>query len=207
MNPEFLISNVEDLESVIGVADDFAKSKLIKKLDDPMVEFISKSPLVFISTITSSGSVDISPKGDFNGFVSMLDEQTLLIPDRPGNKLAYGFRNILENSQVGLLFVIPGVRETLRIRGSAQITRDPEILASLSVDGKPAILCTVVTVEECLFHCGKAMIRSKVWKSDSWNCQDTKFLVRQFVRTLGIESEVEVFVEQAIEENYTNELY
>ena len=134
---------------------DFIKEKVEDELGDAMVEFIQASPLIILSTIDSSGNIDSSPKGDAAGFVSVENSRRLLIPDRPGNKLAYGFRNLMDNGKIGLLFVMPNMRETLRVKGTATISRDPLLLENLSAQGKPALLCTIVDIEECFFHCGK----------------------------------------------------
>ena len=101
-------------------------------------------------------------------FCRISDDKTLLLPDRKGNRLTFGFHNILETERISLLFVIPRVRETLRVNGSAAITRDPELLEQLSARGKPALLCTQIHIDECFLHCGKAMIRSQIWQPELW---------------------------------------
>ena len=140
------------------------------------LSFIERCPFLVLSTSDRSGRVDASPKGDAPGFLSVVDEKTLLIPDRPGNRLAYGHLNVLENPQVGLLLVIPNTSETLRINGKAELSADPELLESLAARGKPAVLAIRVTVEECFFHCGKAFIRSGLWKPDEWGARHRDFL-------------------------------
>ena len=168
MNTEYEIKSVDELISVIGVPLGSAKEVEREHLDEPMREFIARSPMVFLSTVDGDGLLDISPKGDAPGFVLVENEKTLHIPDRPGNKLIYGFKNILANRNVGLIFVIPKRRETLRVKGLAKITRDPDLLKRLEAQGTPPLLCTSVTVETCFFHCGTAMVRSKLWQHDAW---------------------------------------
>lgn len=116
-----------------------------------------------MATSDRVGRCDASPKGDEPGFVQVLDSKTLLIPDRPGNKLANRHANILSNGKIGLLFFIPVTQETLRVSGSAQIDASADLLEELSARGRNAVLAIQVSVEECFFHCGKALIRSKLW--------------------------------------------
>ena len=146
------------LESVIGLPKEIVRAKVLTQLDEVMKEFIGKSPLVFISSIDANGHVDISPKGDPCGFVKIDASGNLLIPERPGNKLTFGFRNILRNGEIGLIFIVPNQRETLRVKGIATLHNEPSVLAKLQVNNKPALLCTYVDVKECFMHCGKALI-------------------------------------------------
>jgi len=162
MENKYLIRTESELESVLGTPTEKVKSKILTKLDDVMKEFIKRSPLVFISTIDANGHVDVSPKGDPSGFIKIDDSGNLLIPDRPGNRLTFGFRNILRNGEIGLIFVIPNQRETLRVKGIATLHNDPKVLEALQANGKPALLCTHVEVKACFMHCGKALIRSKL---------------------------------------------
>ena len=209
MNDEFIISTEQDLEAILGQAHAFVKEKICDTLDDAMKTFIERSPLVFVSTIDSRGQLDISPKGDAPGFVLTDNEDNLLIPERPGNKLALGFKNLLNNDHIGLIFVAPNMRETLRVKGTARISNDPALLQSLSAKGKPAILCTAVSVDECFFHCGKAMIRSKLWVPDSWQSYDDSLMARQVSKKLNADTDdnFEKEIIKEIEKNYREELY
>ena len=128
-----------------------------------------------LATCDADGHLDASPKGDEPGFVRVEDERTVVIPDRPGNKLAYGLTNIVANPRVGLIFVIPGTTETLRINGSAELRNDPELLESLAARGKPAVLAIRVRIEECFFHCSKAFLRSELWKHETWPEKQVSF--------------------------------
>lgn len=165
---EHLIQNETALRSIIGDSFPGLEEKNINYIDSFARAFIEKAAFVVMCTSDAQGRVDASPKGDHPGFVEILDEQTLLLPDRPGNKLAYGHLNILENPHVGMLFMLPQTSETLRVNGTAQLTKDPELLKRLSARGKPATLVTQISVQECFFHCGKAFIRSGLWQPDSW---------------------------------------
>jgi uncharacterized protein len=162
------IRTVDQLREVIAEPIDGVRVKLGEVLDDHATAFIADAPFLVLSTADTAGRLDASPKGDEPGFVLIEDECTLVIPDRPGNKLAFGLTNILENPHVGVLFVIPGTTETLRVNGRAELSRDPELLERLAARGRPAVLAIRVHVEECFFHCSKAFLRSKLWKHEEW---------------------------------------
>lgn len=142
--------------------------KTLTALDRHCEAFIGRSPFVLISSSDAEGRMDISPKGDAPGFVRVLDEKTLAIPDRPGNQRFDTFRNLFQSPRVGLIFLVPGKRETLRIGGSAQVVRDPALLDSMAAKGKVPALAIVVHVDEAFFHCSKCMIRSRLWQPDQW---------------------------------------
>ena len=152
------------LASIIGTPSALSLKKELKALDEHMRRFIAHSPFVIISTHSADGRCDASPRGDAPGFIHVVDAQTMLIPDRPGNKRADSFRNILETGSIGLLFLIPGVGETLRVNGRAAIIRDENWLAVLSAEGKRPAVAIAVSVEECFLQCAKALLRSKLWE-------------------------------------------
>ncbi len=207
MQDQYRVDNEADLKHIIGEPFDFVVAKIKKSLDEPMSNFIRQSPLAFVSTIDEQGNIDTSPKGDPPGFVRIDESGRLIIPERPGNRLAFGFRNILRNSKIGLIFVIPEQRETLRVKGRATLHRDPDVLSNLQVNNKPALLYSLVEIEECFFHCGKAMIRSKLWKPDSWTQPSGSPMVKQFVAEMGGDENAEQEFDAALEENYRDELY
>jgi len=142
--------------------------KTLTSLDRHCRAFVGRSPFVLIASSDSDGRMDVSPKGDAPGFVQILDENTLAIPDRPGNQRFDTFRNLLQSPRVGLIFLIPGKRETLRIGGNAQVVRDQELLESMAAKNKIPSLAIVVHVDEAFFHCSKCMIRSRLWQPDHW---------------------------------------
>lgn len=142
--------------------------KTLNSLDRHCIAFIGRAPFVFLTSSDAQGRMDLSPKGDAPGFVQVLDNTTLVIPDRPGNQRFDTIRNLFESPQVGLIFLVPGKRETLRISGRADIVRDPELLATLVANGKTPALAIAVHVEEAFFHCGKCMIRSRLWQPEQW---------------------------------------
>lgn len=137
--------------------------KELKTLDEHMRRFIAHSPFVVIGTYSADGRCDSSPRGDPPGSILVVDEHTLLIPDRTGNRRVDSLRNILETGRIGLLFLVPGVGETLRINGRAQLIRDEKWLTALSAGEKKPSLAIAVVVEECFLQCAKALLRSKLW--------------------------------------------
>jgi len=137
--------------------------KALDQLDTFCRDFIALSPFFVLASCNANGHADASPRGDQPGFVRVLDEHTLLIPDRPGNNRIDTMRNIVSNPDVGMLFFAPGFNETLRVNGTATIEQDPELCAQFAVNGKPALSVMRVSVCEAFFHCGKALMRSRLW--------------------------------------------
>ena len=208
MDSKYAITSEDEIEAIIGERDERIRVKIFSQLDSIMREFISRSPLIFISTIDEDGHVDVSPKGDPAGFVMADDDGNLLIPERPGNRLTLGFRNILRNGEIGLIMLVPHQRETLRIKGTATLHRDPDVLEQMSVNGKPALMYTRVEVKECFLHCGKALIRSRLWKPEEWETSSESLAARQFATLLRDDSE-EAYqtTKNNLDEIYKNELY
>ncbi|MFI9550111.1 MSMEG_1061 family FMN-dependent PPOX-type flavoprotein [Nonomuraea endophytica] len=153
----------EEVRARLGEPEAMIKAKVHDRVDRHFRRFIAHSPFLAMATSDASGLPDCSPRGDYPGFVKVLDERTLAIPDRPGNKLADSFRNLAENDGIGLMFVIPGLREVLRVNGRAYPTDEPDVLARMRTEGKEAELAIVVDVSEIFFHCGRALIRSRLW--------------------------------------------
>ena len=160
---EAYISDRDDLRARYGEPSDLVKRKGLTRLDVHCRNFIAASPFLVIASAGADGACDASPRGDAPGFVAVLDDTTLLVPDRPGNKRLDTLRNLLDNPQVGLIFFVPGMNETLRVNGRARIVTDDARLAPLSVKGKQPITGLVVEVEEAFLHCAKALIRSRLW--------------------------------------------
>ncbi|MBM3221051.1 MAG: pyridoxamine 5'-phosphate oxidase family protein [Candidatus Rokubacteria bacterium] len=162
------ITTLEELRALMGEPSEMARKKQIDRLDVHCREYIAHAPFVLVGTADAAGRCDVSPKGDAPGFVRVLDDRHLVIPDRPGNKRLDSIRNILENPHIGLIFLVPRYEETLRINGRATITRDPELLASMPVGGKVPKLAIGVEVEEVFMHCAKAFRRSSLWQPEQW---------------------------------------
>jgi PPOX class probable FMN-dependent enzyme len=162
------LDSVEKLRAIVGEPGPGIELKIYDHLEQEAIAHIASTPFIVLATCDADGNLDASPKGDEPGFVVVEDERTLLIPDRPGNRLAYGLTNMIENPRVGIIFVIPGTTETLRVNGTVELRSDPELLTRLEARGKPAILVIRVTIEQCFFHCSKAFLRSKLWKQETW---------------------------------------
>jgi PPOX class probable FMN-dependent enzyme len=165
-NPEFVISDEQSLRSLFHAITPLAIQKCQTSLDKHAQDFIRRSPFICIGTQDLDGKADVSPRGDPVGFVKILDPQTLAIPDRPGNNRLDSLVNILANPSVGLLFIIPGFDDTLRVNGQASLVTDPDILTSMSVDGRIPKLAIVVKISESFMHCAKAFRRSHLWNPD-----------------------------------------
>lgn len=164
-----ILTTGDEVEAILGKANPRAVGKVINRLDDICIAFIARSPLVIVASCDAAGRMDVSPKGDPAGFVSVLDRHTLAIPERPANRRADTFRNVMQNPRVGLIFIVPGKGETLRVSGTARLVRDLWLRERMSVADRVPELALVVTVEEAFMHCTKCMVRSRIWQPDSWN--------------------------------------
>ncbi len=169
---EHLVTDEQDLRAMMGTASVRSRLKEQKSLDAHTRGFIAQSPFLFIATSDASGNCDVSPKGDAPGFVQILDDRRLVIPERPGNKRLDGMLNVLSNGHIGLIFLVPGRQETLRVNGRAWITRDPELLNRCIAQGKVPLVAIAVEIEQCFLHCPKAFIRSHLWQHESWPAPD-----------------------------------
>jgi len=163
-----LVTSEQELRDLFGFPSERAVLKQQAALDEHGRAFIARSPFLLMATSNAAGQCDVSPKGDAPGFVAVVDDTHLVIPDRPGNKRFDGLRNLLENPHVGLIFIVPGREETLRVNGRACIVKDDALLAPLSVKGKQPPLGIGVEIEECYLHCAKAFKRSGLWETASW---------------------------------------
>ncbi len=166
--PEFAIRDEEALRGLFEPTHALAIQKCQNTLGRHAQEFIRRSPFLCIGTQSSNGSADVSPRGDPAGFVKILDERTLAIPDRPGNNRLDTLVNILANPNVGLLFIIPGFDDTLRVNGTATLSRDPGLLESMRVNDRVPKLAIVVTISEAFMHCAKAFRRSHLWNPENF---------------------------------------
>ena len=163
-----VITTEGELRDLMGEASEGSIKKETTYLTDECIRFIAKAPFLLMATSGKNGRCDVAPKGDPAGLVRVLDEKHLVIPDRPGNKRFDGLRNILENPHIGLIFLVPGRQETLRVNGRAWITQDEELLDTMLVQGKRPWFALGVEVEECFLHCAKALVRSQLWETESW---------------------------------------
>lgn len=157
------IRDETELRAFLGEPSEIVKAKIADRLTGLTRQFVDRAPFMLLATSAPDGTCDVSPRGDPPGFVRVLDERTLLVPERPGNRLADSLRNVLRNPHVGLLFVIPGVGDTLRVNGRAAIVTDEDLLAASAVEGKAPKLGLLVEVEEVFTHCSKAFLRAQLW--------------------------------------------
>jgi PPOX class probable FMN-dependent enzyme len=207
MELEGRIETTAALRERVGAPAERAVRKQIARLDEHCRALIAASPFVVVASSDAAGCCDASPKGDAPGFVHVLDDATLAIPDRPGNRRADTFTNVLANPHVGLVFLIPGKLETLRVNGRASIVTTPWLREKMAVGGKVPALALVVHVEQAFIHCGKCMIRSGLWDHAAW--PDTSGLPSQaqcLVEHGRLEESVQQ-VEAAIEASRRNLLY
>jgi uncharacterized protein len=158
--------NEAELREVLGEPAELVRNKIADRLNPLTRQFVERSPFVVVATGHPDGGLDVSPRGDPAGFVRILDDRTLLLPDRPGNKLADTLTNLLADDRIALLFLIPGVNDTFRVNGRARIVDDPELLAASTLEGKPPRLGIVVEVEEAYTQCPKALLRSELWNPE-----------------------------------------
>jgi uncharacterized protein len=166
MEPARTITAEAELRAIIGSPAEVVVSKISDHVNELTRQFIERSPFVCVATKMPGGGIDVSPRGDPAGFVRILDERTLLMPDRPGNKLADTLTNLLADPSIGLLFLIPGVGDSFRVNGRGVITDDQELLAPSEVEGSIPKLGILVSIEEAYTQCSKALIRSELWNPE-----------------------------------------
>jgi len=202
-----IIEDIAELRELYGTPAERAVKKQLPRLEKHSRAFIALSPFLVIASADPAGRVDASPKGDAPGFVHVIDDETLLIPDRLGNNRVDTISNLLAAPGVGLIFFVPGLRETLRVNGRARITTDPALLEACAVDGKAPRSGILVSAEEVYFHCGKALIRSDLWNPAKHIKQsDFPSLGRIITEQIGEGGSVEA-AERYTEESYRTRLY
>ena len=205
------INTEEQLAGLVGAKHPLAVNKCLPRLDRYAKEFIARSPFVCVGTQGGDGRGDVSPRGDPPGFARVIDDNTLALPDRPGNNRVDTMSNILENPAVGLLFMVPGYDDTLRVNGKARLTTDPDLLAAMAVNGRAPKLAIVVAVEEVFLHCAKAFRRSKLWSADARQDRgEMPSLARMIMDQTSDEAVAQSEVDEAdkeIEKDYRDGLY
>lgn len=172
-NPEFVITSTEEMVDLVGVPSPLIAQKSTPYVTPLVEQFIMSSPYFLVATAAEDGTCDCTPRGDPAGSVLLLDDHTLVFADRKGNRRVDSMRNIISNPHVGLLFLVPGTDETVRVNGKATISRDPELCERLSMQGKPAQLVVIVEIAEVFTHCARSILRSKIWQPESWPDTDT----------------------------------
>jgi PPOX class probable FMN-dependent enzyme len=201
------ISSVRELEDLLGTPMPRAVTKERDRLRPTDRDWLALSPFVLVATSDADGNCDVSPKGDPPGFTHVVDDRTLALPERPGNRRADGFHNILANPHVGLLFLIPGRRETLRINGRARLLTDAPWFDELVVEGHRPLLALVVDIDTIFFHCQKAFMRSNLWKPETWTPEQLPPHARLIKSVQDTPETVEELEEYYSEANYTRGLY
>lgn len=169
---QYLVTSTAELRQIVPGPRPAQATKVLASLDRHARAWIEHSPFLVIASVDAAGAIDVSPKGDPPGFVQILDDSTLAIPDRPGNRRMDTFLNVLETGTVSVMFMVPGRGEVLRVAGQAQIVRDPALLTTMAHRGRDPVLALVVTLTEVMFHCGKSVIRSGLWSPESWPSSD-----------------------------------
>lgn len=210
--PDYTIRTEAELRRLIGPRDPIAEMKSIARIDKYARQFIGLSPFLAIATYDAQGRADVSPRGDAPGFVQILDDRTIAIPDRPGNNRLDTMTNIVENPAVGLLFLVPGFDDTLRINGKAVLTTDPALLTAATVNNRAPKVMIRVTVEEVFLHCAKAFRRSKLW--DPSQHVDRKampslarMILEQVEHNRCADEEFLAEADESIEQDYRENLY
>jgi len=201
-----VVASPEDVVALYGSPVEAVVNKIIGGLDGHCRDFIALAPFVLIGTADQAGSCDVSPKGGPPGFVKVLDERRLAIPDAPGNKLVYSLRNIVASGRAGLLFLIPGMEETLRVNGRACLTRDPAVLQQLADEGKPPKVAIGIEVEEAFLHCAKAFKRSALWRPDEWPETDGLARAAQIWRDHMALDMTTQEIQEFVDDDYANNL-
>lgn len=202
------VTSETELRAIVGEPNSVVVQKQLPALDRHCRAFIALSPFLLLGTTNAHGDCDVSPRGDMPGFVLVVDDRTLVIPERPGNRRIDSLRNIITHGGVGLLFMIPGVEETLRINGRACVVRDGDLLARLEARGKLPELAIAVTVTEAFLHCAKALKRSQLWSIPTWPKRGTLPTLAQMIHDQVAPPGVTVEeLSDLFEESYRSRLY
>lgn len=188
------ITSIARLTELIPDPSAIAGAKVLDHLDDQALAFIARSPFLIMATENVTG-IDLSPKGDDPGFVHVLDDKTLLLPERNGNQLKMGLRNILENGRIGLMFFRPATGDVLRVVGKAQLFDDADLCTRLASHGKPAILAIRIEIDRAFFHCPRAILRAQLWKPESWDAASPVKMGRIYAAALA-RPEIEEYIDK-----------
>ena len=209
-SPHFthVVETTAELRGIMGAPGDLALGKQLDRMDHHCRHFVALSPFVLVGTSSASGAFDVSPRGDEPGFVLVLDEKTLVIPERPGNRRLDTLLNVLETGSVGLLFLVPGFEETLRVNGRASVVRDADVLERTASHGKRPPVAIAVEVEECFLHCAKAFKRSRLWQAEAWSERSMMPSLGRMLRDQGaVPGASADELESGIQESYDRHLY
>jgi PPOX class probable FMN-dependent enzyme len=200
------VDSATRLRELIGEPSELVHLKVQAALSAAAREFVARSPMAFLATCGKDGMPTVSPKGDAPGFVRAADERTLLVPERKGNKLAFSLQNILCNPKVGMIFLVPGTCETLRVQGSAELLDDAQLCAQLSSRGNSALLVIRVAVEACYFHCAKAFLRADLWSPQAWPGRIAVSFGQEIAARGGLKREEIDAFDSAVQARYQTDL-
>lgn len=211
IDPDYLVNDEAALRALFPPVHAIAVEKALDRLDPHARAFVARSPFLCIGTQSPDGTADVSPRGDPAGFVEVADDRTLLIPDRPGNNRLDTLSNIVANPAVALIFMVPGFDETLRINGTARISRDPALLARMAVEGRAPRVVIVVSVREVFLHCAKAFRRARLWDPAARQDRaEMPSLIKMILDQTGAAPKPEAEMAQldaALEEDYRKSMY
>ncbi|MDP1910054.1 MAG: pyridoxamine 5'-phosphate oxidase family protein [Hyphomicrobium sp.] len=201
------LKSLDDLRRVITEPRPATKSKILDALDEQSIEFLKRCPFALVGTVSADGTLEVSPKGDEPGFIRVEDPQTLLMPERIGNNLAFGLTNMITNGKIGMICLVPATGETLRISGTAEIYDDADLVASLSSLGKPALLATRVRIQHCYFHCARSIVRAKLWDPKAWPAPGRVSFGKIIAPRVGAGDDVAAQIDASVEGAYTTRLW
>lgn len=201
------IASAEDLRRILPEPRAATRSKILDALDEQSIAFLERCPFALVGTANAEGTIEVSPKGDEPGFIRVEDPQTLLIPERAGNNLAFGLGNIIATGRIGLIALVPATGETLRVSGTAEIYDDADLLASLSSLGKPALLATRVKIEHCYFHCARSVIRARLWDPKAWPAPGRVSFGKIIAPRIGAGEDIAAQIDAGVEGAYTTRLW
>lgn len=208
MKFDHVLTSSQELREMAGEPSGIARDKQIDHIDGHCATFIAASPMLMLATTDANGRTDVSPRGDAPGFARVLDRKHLAIPERAGNNRIDSLMNLLERANIGMLFIIPGILETLRMNGTAQIVRDPQLLESFVVQNKVPKFVILVRVEEAFIQCGKAFKRSGLWEPTTWtNAKTLPSRAEMFLAHANVTDLTTEQVDTNLEEAYRERLY
>ena len=201
------LDSVADLRRIIAEPRTATRSKILEALDEQSIEFLKRCPFALVGTTAEDGTIEVSPKGDEPGFIRVEDPQTLLIPERIGNNLAFGLSNIIATGKIGLLALVPATGETLRLSGTAEVFDDPELVQSLSSLGKPALLATRVHIKHCYFHCARSILRANLWKPEAWPAPGRISFGKIIAPRIGADEDLAARIDASVAGSYKDRLW
>lgn len=205
--PTDILTSETEIREIIDGIHPAQTLKILDHIDTHCRVWIERSPFIVMSTVDAAGKLDSSPKGDPAGFVKVVDEKTLAIPDRPGNHRFDSFQNILQTGRIGIVFLVPNRNEVVRVNGSAKIVRDADLRESMTINGRIPAFAIVVRVEEAFYLCGKAIIRSKLWKPDQAAATDGLPTYGEALFDQSRSGQTQEEIEARLKHNDENRLY